>query len=64
MIVLGLQLGIESTLISPPGLRIWGLTPKQFMAVPVISIMIFAGFVIAGIQKPWMAMLGLNSRRS
>ncbi|MGZ8237561.1 MAG: hypothetical protein ACXWTY_06780 [Methylobacter sp.] len=49
IIVLGLRLGIESTLISPPDLRIWGLTPKQFMAVPVISIMIFAGFVITGV---------------
>jgi small basic protein len=49
IVVLGLRLGIEATLISPPELKIWGLSPKQFMAVPIISIMIFAGFVIAGV---------------
>lgn len=51
IIVLSFRLGIESTLITPPDMRIWGLTPKQFMAVPIISIMIFAGFVIAGVLK-------------
>lgn len=51
IVILGWQLGIESTLISPPHLRIWGLAPKQFMAVPIISIMIFAGFVIIGVWK-------------
>lgn len=51
IIVLGFRLGIESTLISPPDLRIWGLAPKQFMAVPIISMMIFAGFVAVGVWK-------------
>jgi hypothetical protein len=49
IVILGLRLGIESTLISPPEMRIWGLAPKQFMAVPIIGIIIFAGFVIAGV---------------
>lgn len=49
VVILGWRLGIESTLITPPDLRIWGLAPKQFMAVPIISIMIFAGFVIIGV---------------
>jgi hypothetical protein len=51
IIVLGFRLGIESTLISPPDMRIWGLAPKQFMAVPIISIMIFAGFVVFAVLK-------------
>jgi hypothetical protein len=51
IVILGFRLGIESTLLSPPDLKIWGLTPKQFLAVPVISILIFAGFVILGISK-------------
>ncbi|MFZ2311167.1 MAG: hypothetical protein WAV82_00970 [Methylobacter sp.] len=49
IVILGFRLGIESTLISPPDMRIWGLAPKQFMAVPIIGIMIFAGYVIVGV---------------
>lgn len=47
--ILGLKLGIESTRVNPPDMRLWGLSPKQFMAVPIISITIFAAFVTAGI---------------
>ncbi|MFZ2170085.1 MAG: hypothetical protein WAW61_10660 [Methylococcaceae bacterium] len=49
IVILGFRLGIEATQISPPDLIIWGLTPKQFMAVPIIGIMIFAGYVITGV---------------
>lgn len=49
IVILGFRLGIEATRISPPDMIIWGLAPKQFMAVPIISIIIFAGFVIAGV---------------
>jgi hypothetical protein len=49
IVISGFQLGIEATLISPPELRIWGLAPKQFMAVPIISILIFAGLVSIGV---------------
>lgn len=47
--ILGLKLGIEATRVSPPEVRLWNLPYKQFMAVPVISVTIFAGFVTAGI---------------
>lgn len=49
IVILGFRLGIEATRISPPDMIIWGLNAVQFMAVPIISILIFAGFVIAGI---------------
>jgi hypothetical protein len=49
IVILGFRLGIESTLISPSELKIWGLWPKQFMAVPIVSILIFAGFVFVGV---------------
>lgn len=49
IVILGFRLGIEATLISPPELRIWGLSPKQFMAVPIVSILIFAVFVGIGV---------------
>jgi len=47
--ILGLKLGIEATRVSPPEVRLWNMPYKQFMAVPIISITIFAGFVTAGI---------------
>lgn len=53
--ILGLKLGIEAAKVNPPELRLWNMPYKQFMAVPIISITIFAGFVTAGIlnrQRP------------
>jgi hypothetical protein len=47
--ILGFKLGIEATRVSPPEVRLWNMPYKQFMAVPIISITIFAGFVTAGI---------------
>ena len=49
IVILGLRLGIESTRVNPPDMRLWGLSPKQFMAVPIISILIFGSFVTAGV---------------
>jgi hypothetical protein len=49
MIVLGLRMGVQSTRLIPPQARIWGVTPSQFMIVPVGSILIFGLFVAAGI---------------
>jgi hypothetical protein len=49
MVVLGLRVGIESVRLTPPQARIWGLAPRQFLAVPLISILIFAGFVALGV---------------
>jgi hypothetical protein len=51
IVILGLRVGIESARVNPPDMRLWGLAPKQFMAVPVITILIFAGFVFAGVWK-------------
>ena len=47
--ILGWNAGIEATRIAPPDMIIWGLTPKQFMAVPIISVVIFVGFVAVGV---------------
>jgi hypothetical protein len=47
--ILGFRLGIEVVKVSPPEVRPWNLPYKQFMAVPIISIVIFAAFVAAGI---------------
>lgn len=50
IVVFGMQLGIESTRMNPPDMRIWGLSPKQFMIVPIGSIALFAGLVTAGVM--------------
>jgi len=47
--VLGFKVGIEATRVSPPELELWNLPYKQFMAIPIVSISIFAGFVAAGV---------------
>ncbi|HRD68426.1 MAG TPA: hypothetical protein PKY50_20055 [Candidatus Competibacter sp.] len=47
--ILGFKLGIEATRVTPPEVRLWNLPYKQFMAVPIISVTVFAGFVTAGI---------------
>ncbi len=49
MLILGWMLAIAATRITPPQVRLWNMSMKQFMAVPIISIAIFAGFVAAGI---------------
>ena len=45
----GWLVGTASARIAPPDMRIWGLTPPQFMIVPIGSLVLFAGFVAAGI---------------
>ncbi len=49
IVLLGLRVGIESARVNPPDLRLWGLTPKQFLVVPLSSILLFAAFVGAGV---------------
>jgi hypothetical protein len=49
IVVLGLKLGVESARFKPPGMVAHGLYPRQFMAIPVLSVLIFAGFVGAGV---------------
>ncbi len=51
MVILGFRLGVESARVNPPDMHLWGLTPKQFMAVPVISILTFAVLVAVGVWK-------------
>ncbi len=49
MVVLGVRVGIEAARVNPPDMKLWGLVPKQFMAIPLIAILIFAIFVILGV---------------
>jgi hypothetical protein len=67
VVVLGLWLGIQAARLTPPGVRVWGLTPRQFMIVPVVTVVIFGLFVAVGvyyrrrpvIHRPMMLMATL-----
>ena len=68
LVILGLKMGIASCQVAPPGLMYGPLTPKQFMAVPILGIVLFAIFVTAGvlcrkrpdIHKPMMFLATLS----
>lgn len=68
LVVVGLCVGIEATKVTPPDLQRFGLVTKQFLAVPVGSIVLFGGFVLAGvlnrrrpeIHRPMMLLASLS----
>lgn len=51
ILITGVWVGIQSARAAPPGLLVFGLDPKQFMAVPVLSILLFALFVAVGVAN-------------
>lgn len=69
IIILGIGLAIQSTKLIPPEAIIWGLSPKQFMAVPLGTIAMFAGCVGLGvfyrrrleIHRPMMLLATLSA---
>jgi hypothetical protein len=67
IVVLGLWLGILGARVTPPEARVWTLTPKQFLTVPVTSVILFGAYVAVGVyyrrrpevHKPMMLMATL-----
>lgn len=51
IVVLGLMLGVQSARVSPPDMMILGFNPTQFMAVPVLSVLMFGALVAVGIWQ-------------
>ncbi|MCC7146615.1 MAG: hypothetical protein IT443_09230 [Phycisphaeraceae bacterium] len=51
ILVLGLMIGLQSARVAPPGFQLMGFTAKQFMAVPLISVTVFAILVAVGIWQ-------------
>lgn len=49
VVAAGWMTGVEAARVAPPDLRLFGMDPKQFMTVPLGSIVIFAAFVAAGV---------------
>ncbi|XVJ58409.1 MAG: hypothetical protein HEQ23_03015 [Tepidisphaera sp.] len=45
ILVLGIWVAVRSASVTPAEMKIWGLSPREFMSVPFISAWIFAGFV-------------------
>lgn len=68
IVITGLWLGIEGARVAPPELRVFGLAPREFMAVPVLSIVVFGLFVLLGVanrrrpevHRPMMLMASLS----
>jgi hypothetical protein len=50
LVVIGFKLGVAAAKVAPPDLMYGPFTPKQFMAVPIGVITLFALFVIAGVS--------------
>lgn len=67
IVIFGIWLAIESTRIGPPGMVIWTLSPRQFFAVPMSGMLLFALFAGLGIyhrkkpaiHKPMMLLASL-----
>ena len=68
IVIAGLHIGIEAAGMSPPELRVFGLAPKEFMAVPVLSILVFGLFISLGVvnrrrpevHRPMMLMASVS----
>lgn len=50
ILITGIWLAIRTTAVTPPEVILFGLAPKPFMAVPFISVVIFAIFVALGVM--------------
>lgn len=48
---LGWQTGVAAIRVAPPEMRIAGLAPKEFLTVPLMSIVVFLLFVIIGVWQ-------------
>jgi uncharacterized membrane protein YozB (DUF420 family) len=69
IVITGWQLGVAASRLTPPDMRFFGLTPKEFMAVPVVGVVVFGLFVLAGViyrrrpelHRPLMLMASLSA---
>ena len=69
LVVLGIRLGVAAERLATPGMMFGPLTPKQFMAVPVLTAVLFALFVAVGVlarkrpavHRPMMFMASMTA---
>ncbi len=50
VVALGLVVAVVSARNTPPEARIWTLTPRQFLAIPVATVVLFGVFVAVGVR--------------
>lgn len=50
VVATGVVIAVASARVTPPEVVIWGLTPDRFMAVPLVSVLIFAACVGVGVR--------------
>lgn len=51
VVVVGTLVSVQSARVSPPDMKIWGMSPKPFMAVPLISVWVFGVLVAVAVWK-------------
>jgi small basic protein len=69
MFFLGWQVGVAANRMMPPEMRLFSLAPKEFLMVPLVSIVAFLLFVMIGvwqrkrpeIHKPMMLVATLTA---
>jgi hypothetical protein len=49
VVIFGVSVALGSARVNPPEVLLWGLNPRQFMAVPLISMVVFAVLVTLGV---------------
>lgn len=50
LVAVGLRIAVASAAVTPPGVMLGPLTPRQFMAVPFLGILLFAALVTLGVR--------------
>lgn len=51
LVYLGVRVSIEATRVNPPDFELWGLVPKEFLAVSLSAILLFGIFVAIGVWQ-------------
>src|SRR6478672_3339813 len=68
IVVAGVRIGIEAARVTPPELRLFGLNSKEFMAIPLLSILVFGLLILIGVvnrrrpgvHRPMMLMASVS----
>lgn len=51
ILLTGVVVSVRWVQVLPPDMVIWSMTPRQFLAVPLISVFVFTGCVVVGVWK-------------
>jgi len=51
IVVTGYLVAVNAARVNPPDLKLFGLTPKEFLTVPLFALMAFAVLVFIGVWK-------------